>query len=436
MIYFLILANILLVLFCLRLFGRDYANPAIIYSIIWLVASVFTVFYSLRWGGPLSGITVAVIVLGNLMFIFGILMSSGLIAAQSSKRLDLRTNIKVNNLSFILILGLLFFIVRYVYADLVYLASQAKQDMNGVFKIIELARQITTNYDFATSRLSLNLLRINYAIGIVFFYFFCEALFTQKGQLFYKGKLILISILSLGVSLLSTGRTELLGLISGYGMIYMLFYSNYLAWSDSRYSRKLVSVLIKLGIGFLLLFMLVGNFVLNRIDGEGYLGTVDNLIKYLGSPIQALDYYLTHSDFYPANTVFGQNTLIAIYGSLRSLGLVDFVLTPFLPVVNFNGDRTNVYTIYFYFVKDFGYLSAAVIQFVYGFFYGSLYYIIKKVRFTPMWIITFALLTYSLVISFFQETLLSLLTTHINRIIYAFIIYFGIKLLSKIRVKL
>ena len=58
---------------------------------------------------------------------------------------------------------------------------------------------------------------------------------------------------------------------------------------------------------------------------------------------------------------------------------------------------------------------------------------IKKRYFTPLKVIVFALFAYPLVISFFQETLLSLLTTHINRIIYAFVIYMAADLLSRVR---
>ena len=125
--------------------------------------------------------------------------------------------------------------------------------------------------------------------------------------------------------------------------------------------------------------------------------------------------------------------LLPIYGTLKSLGLSSHELTPFLPVVHFNDDKTNVYTIYYYFIKDFGYFSVLIFQLLYGFFYGSFYYSIKKRYFTPLKVIVFALFAYPLVISFFQETLLSLLTTHINRIIYAFVIYMAADLLSRVR---
>ena len=242
---------------------------------------------------------------------------------------------------------------------------------------------MTTNYDFSLSRLSLNLLRVNFSLGIVFFYFFCESLFSGKDGIFYKGKLLLVSLISLGISLLSTGRTELLGLVAGYAIVYMLFFSKYYSWRDSRYGVKLFRSLLIIGFVFLVLFMAVGTFVLNRVDSRAEFGILDNLVKYMGSPIQALDYYLKNPTLYSDNQVFGENTLIAIYGTLKSLGLSSHELTPFLPVVHFNDDKTNVYTIYYYFIKDFGYFSVLIFQLLYGFFYGSFYYSIKKTLFHP-----------------------------------------------------
>ena len=242
-----------------------------------------------------------------------------------------------------------------------------------------------------------------------------------------------ISYIFLGISLLYSGRTELLGLVAGYAIVYMLFFSKYYSWRDSRYGVKLFRSLLIIGFVFLVLFMAVGTFVLNRVDSRAEFGILDNLVKYMGSPIQALDYYLKNPTLYSDNQVFGENTLIAIYGTLKSLGLSSHELTPFLPVVHFNDDKTNVYTIYYYFIKDFGYFSVLIFQLLYGFFYGSFYYSIKKRYFTPLKVIIFALFAYPLVISFFQETLLSLLTTHINRIIYAFVIYMAADLLSRVR---
>lgn len=434
MVFLLILGSLFLNMFAIRMVRKDYANPGFIYLTVWLIASISTALYSLKWGEDLSLITVIIILIGNASFLIGVLLSSGLIS-EGNPSMKL-TRSRVNNICIFLVILFFVFAVKTIYVELVYLATQSKQVLSSPFKTIELARHMTTNYDFSISRLSLNLLRINFSLGIVFFYFFCESLFSGKDTIVYKGKLLLISLTALGISLLSTGRTEMLGLISGYAVLYILFYSKYYSWKNRYYSWKLFRTLLTIGLVFIVLFIVVGTFVLNRIDNQSKLGFLDNLIKYMGSPIQAFDYFLKNSSLYDSNQIFGENTLIAIYGTLKSLGLSHYDLTPFLPVVNFNGDKTNVYTIYYYFIKDFGYFSILIVQILYGFFFGSFYYSIQRNSFTPIKVIVFALFAYPLVISFFQETLLSLLTTHINRIIYALVIYFLIKLMSKIKFKI
>ena len=434
MVFLLILGSPFLTMFAIRMAKKDYANPGFIYLAVWLIASISTALYSLKWGEDLSLITIIIILIGNTSFLIGVLLSSGLIS-EINPSIKL-TRSRVNTICILIVILFFIFAVKTIYMELVYLATQSKQVLSSPFKTIELARHMTTNYDFSMSRLSLNLLRINFSVGIVFFYFFCESLFSGKDTIIYRGKLLLISLIALGISLLSTGRTEMLGLISGYAVLYILFYSKYYSWNDIYYSKKLFRTLLTIGLVFILLFVVVGAFVLNRIDNQSRLGFLDNLIKYMGSPIQAFDYFLKNSYLYGKNQIFGENTLIAVYGTLKSLGLSHHNLTPFLPVVNFNGDKTNVYTTYYYFIKDFGYFSILIMQLLYGFFFGSFYYSIKRNLFKPVKVIIFALFAYPLVISFFQETLLSLLTTHINRIIYALIIYFFIKLMSRVKFKI
>ena len=80
----------------------------------------------------------------------------------------------------------------------------------------------------------------------------------------------------------------MLGLISGYAVLYILFYSRYYAWADSHYSRKLFRALLTIGFLFIVLFIVVGTFVLNRVDNQSELSFLNNLIKYMGSPIQEI----------------------------------------------------------------------------------------------------------------------------------------------------
>ena len=94
MVFLLILGGLFLLFLTIKTVGRDYANPAFIYLAIWMIASIFTAFYSSKWGEGLSLITVTVIFVGNAIFLMGVLLSSNLFA---ERKLDAKPSQKQEN---------------------------------------------------------------------------------------------------------------------------------------------------------------------------------------------------------------------------------------------------------------------------------------------------------------------------------------------------
>ena len=112
MVFLLILGGLFLLFLTIKTVGRDYANPAFIYLAIWMIASIFTAFYSSKWGEGLSLITVTVIFVGNAIFLMGVLLSSNLFA---ERKLDAKpSQIKVSNF-FIIFSSLVFGLCGQVY---------------------------------------------------------------------------------------------------------------------------------------------------------------------------------------------------------------------------------------------------------------------------------------------------------------------------------
>lgn len=413
---------------------KDLSNPGVLYLVIWLVASLGTIYFSGKWGTSLSFVTLIVISLGTIIFLSGISFSNNIIKTRSST--PVYSLPKIPTLFFIL--TLIFSIITFwvVYKDayrisIFYSRLSGKAVSRSLFTVIERARYMTTNYDYSFSKGIANLLRANYALGILYFTFFSYEIFYGKSSLFYRFTLFIGAGIALFLSLLSTGRTELLGLFSGYFVIYILYYSKKNIWSNLEKQSKLLKIVFSYGIVSILLFLVVGNFVLNRLENSA----LDNLAKYIGSPIAGLDYYIKNSHNFADNRHFGENTFIAIYGTLKSLGFTTADISPFLPIISFYGTKSNVYTGYYVYLKDFGYTIALLVQFVYGLFFGSIYFYIKKVRFSPLLIMCFGLLIYGMVIMFFQEAFMTLLTTHITRLIFLFMWYFLVRFLSLFRFK-
>lgn len=114
---------------------------------------------------------------------------------------------------------------------------------------------------------------------------------------------------------------------------------------------------------------------------------------------------------------FGEHTFRFFISVAHALGLTStapaelvmpYVTTPMI---------TNVYTVYYLYVKDFGYLGLIFIA-IWGYLHTYFYYKAKG-SFLNLYI--YALLLYPLMMSFFQDQYLSLLSTWIQLILFGII---------------
>ncbi|HFR3977892.1 TPA: O-antigen polymerase, partial [Streptococcus suis] len=135
----------------------------------------------------------------------------------------------------------------------------------------------------------------------------------------------------------------------------------------------------------------------------------------------------------PLSSSFGQNTFLAIYSTLSSLGFYTDERLVFLPFVKIGNSNTNVYTLYYYFIQDFGIILGLLFQFFYGNIFGTFYNYIRKRNFGRFYILIYAFISQALVMSFFAEQLFSILTTHIIRIFFAAILIVIIEFSLRLR---
>lgn len=416
-----VITNLILLLIFYEVYKKDVANPGFLYLLIWFSVSIATVFFMETNGLILRWYTFLVFVIGNTWFAMGAYISDNQrnkLKSQTSKKLQYYS---VHPALVVLTVLLLMGMFYYMYLDIKRIGILADYKRTSFFQLLESTRFMSTKGLARVTYLTANFVRLNFSVGIVYFYFLCSDLFlSEKRNILYRLTLVFVIVLTLFGTLFSTGRTELLGLISGFLFIYLLFYCKIFAWQDKKYIKVLFRRIVLSGIVFVIFFVLVGAIVLNRLGGSS---VFNNVIKYIGSPIAAFDYYLHTPDQYVPNTYFGQNTFISIYSTLKSLNLHVGEINPFLPQVQFLSSKTNVYTIYYYFAQDFGTPTAMLLQLVYGFIFGKLYHIIKYKKFTPMFVILYGILAYALVITFFQEALFSILTTHIIKFLMAMVLF-------------
>lgn len=423
------LSLLLLVVFVIRV-NKDFANPGFIYLGIWVLATLSSVL--ILKGVDISFKTLIVIISGNVLFSLGILSSQYFVAGK-------KQDIPVENTRIPIGLTICLFIVvcfgsLYIYRNLM-TVSRLVEPSTAFNKVLEGARYASTHSIGRISYISATLLRFYYSLGVVYFYYYCKAIFYNQGTAVYRYITLLMSVFLLGTSILSAGRSELLGMISAYLILLLSFYSKRYAWSNIQYRGKVLKIILFAGISFLSLFILIGVFLLNRTGSHQGETLFSNLFKYLGSSIGGLDYYLNNRSLYSSPTVFGQNTFLALYSTLTSLGFYNGAREVFLPIVNISSIRTNVYTIYYYFIQDFGYFFGIFVQYFYGFLFGYFFYYIKKKRFGKYILIIYSLLSQGLIMSFFAEQLFSVFTNHIIRIFFAVVIVMTISFLNIIRWK-
>ena len=113
----------------------------------------------------------------------------------------------------------------------------------------------------------------------------------------------------------------------------------------------------------------------------------------------------------------GLNTFrffIAIYDKIFCSNYAKPLVQDFISIGN--GVTTNVYTFY---INDFGYIYAILMQFLTGIFHGISYKKMSQMK--NYWIYIFSFSIYPLVMQFFQDQYISLISTWIQILILGFI---------------
>ncbi|QHF55057.1 MULTISPECIES: O-antigen polymerase [Streptococcus] len=425
-----IFASLLLVFLYSLQIKNDFASPGFLYLSIWSVVSFFSLIF-LR-GEDISFTTVLIILVGNILFSQSVYFSRIIIKAKTIQKED---DSFINQIVLICLIAFCLFMYWYIYRDLQEISKLVESSTN-FNKVLEGARYVSTHSIARIGYLAATFNRVNYSLGLVVFYYFCKQIFYPKSNSVSSLQLLIVSLLCLSGSILSAGRSELLGMLMGYVSIYLLFYSKKWTWEFSKYSSKILKYLIRVGIGFIFLFLIIGVFILNRTGANRGETLLVNLAKYIGSSIGALNYYLNNTSQYPENTVWGQNMFLALYSTLNTLGLYSGERIVFLPSTIIQGTTTNVYTIYYYLIQDFGIFFGIFTQMLYGFIFGSLYYFIKKRYFNKYAILLYATLSQAIVMSFFAEQFFSVFTNHLIRFFIVVVILVLISLTNRIRLKL
>ena len=214
-----------------------------------------------------------------------------------------------------------------------------------------------------------------------------------------KKRYLIPVVIHLISSALSSGRMEILyTLITIVALSYIVYYQKY-GW-NLKFNIKIIRKMIlaaALSIGIF--------FILGYFTGKSNMHSFYYIISlYVGSPVAALDYFLTGFDYSLSN--FGHETLIGVNNLLEMVGIeLSMANTRILPFVHLGNmpSRTNIYTSFRRVINDYNYFGMIIYQFLIGVSYSSIYQKIKVNRYKNK---HFAILIYAYLFRylFFQFT--------------------------------
>jgi oligosaccharide repeat unit polymerase len=212
-----------------------------------------------------------------------------------------------------------------------------------------------------------------------------------------KFKTIISLIIAIVYSIFSTSRTAfffLLLTILGLKIFRSQFKLRHLAF--------FTLIILTIYMVFDLMLAKAGSIDDSLFDNLGSIQII--FLQYLLGPLSAFDKFLSE----PSYLHYGENVFRTLYAVLYNLGISsappteliqEFIPVPFL---------TNVYTVYYTYIIDFGIIGAFIFIFLFGLIHSSLFYKAKTGH--PYYIYFYAILVHPLITSFFNDQYFSILS--------------------------
>jgi oligosaccharide repeat unit polymerase len=288
-----------------------------------------------------------------------------------------------------------------------------------VFKAKDLASHVWAKNFFIALRYQLTNMRLTYGI---LDYFLVFGLFASLFRLYtfddfselntkQKVKLIISILVSFAFLALSTGRTFL------FFYFITVFMTIYL---KGKFRSKYVLTFFILAFAS---FITIG-IVLNKGGqfgdsiGDNTKQGLHQLLAYFDGPVLALDRFI-NSDF---EHTFGKNTFRFFIALLYELNIIKIPPVDIVKEWIFVPYPTNVFTVFYQYVMDFGFIGCWIIIFFFGIVHTWMFYRAKTSG------NHFKMLTaysyFPLLMVFFQDQYFSLLSFWIQLWFYSYIILY------------
>lgn len=367
MIFVLLFLLIALLIFNLYYTKFDYIAPNVVFNASFVFSVFMCTLYYKKWDVNLNYQTFFIILIGNIVFsIICILLSK---KGKDEIEYDIKNDYELPEYKFKNLYGILFLILGIItiFTTALYVTKSVGTDLTHLRTALYTYRD---KVEFRGEDYSLpsylNILTGTMHAGGFWFI----ALFLTN---FKKNKKInWITLINIIICLLSTflegSRSMAINYIL-FAICYGIYLVNYSNKFEKSIGNKTLIKIVLLGILILASFRLTAVFV--GRDNTSSFSTMDYIALYTGAEIKNLDTYIVEDN---DNTFqFGKYTFSTLYSTFAPY--FDLDSTTSFPFKRINGyNLGNVYTIFYHFYKDLGFLGvfifsgfmAAVAQWLYN----------------------------------------------------------------------
>lgn len=392
-----LIITLLIMMYCLLKY-KNLLSPSVELSAMYCVSLFCFCLYANTWETDLYIKTIFVITVGIVCFVLGEMCSNKIrIIKNISNRLEIQISLlEIGKIPFFIltVASIVTLVLYFRYSYDYSVAAGNKYGYVYMLTYIYYGKYNLTGLPEEPVYITLGRV-ITQVFAMYSFYVLANNTIIKKFRAKYLVYIIPIVIYVIQASL-SGGRTQYFRLLIQMMVIALSIYS--LSGSNrlKKVNYKQIVKVILLGVCFLIMYRLYG-VLRGSVSSEW-----DNILSYPGTTIEALNYYLVKSE---TSQYFGEETLMTINGIINKFGFDLPVSALALPSVTWTNGGTNVYTALRRYIADYTVVGMCLIQFMQGFFYGSIYKRMRQRRTTTS-ILVYAYLIYPVVESIFEERFL------------------------------
>ena len=357
--WLLLIALLVLTVCNLKFNNKSLLAPSTIACIVFLFSAVLLVLNQHKWNYELNILTVLVIISSLIVFSIGVNRGGKLQVAKKTEESGDCIIFLKRNVCYLF--NLIAFVVLLIYGLHQYKLSLSLGNQGGILGITSTLRAyINTKPEIFQFGIFLNIgISALRAWSLV-------SLYILINKLVYKQKHLLRYFIPVLFWLIyiffTTGRSAYIGFVAIAMFDIVLNYSQ----KHGSIANKRVVVVGLVSLLCVFLLFCVSGLLSGRMQIESLFDTIS---IYAGSSLVCFDAFIVNG-VGPQSLLFAQSTFRGIYNILRYAGIPIPQYSQHLPFVYFNGYSSNIYTSFFPYINDFGFIGLILIEFLLGLLIG------------------------------------------------------------------